>query len=73
MAYKPAFHAYSPILDSLFYPYSAIVDSFVIVSFFLRNITFRHIVVDQQAKFVLIEASVLVKVIAILVVIKPCA
>jgi len=26
MAYKPAFHAYSAILDSFFYAYIAIVD-----------------------------------------------
>jgi len=35
MAYNPAFHAYS-----------AIVDSFVIVFFMLRNITFRSISID---------------------------
>jgi len=40
MAYKSTFHAYSTILDSFFYGYSAIVDSVVIVSFFLRNIHF---------------------------------
>jgi len=34
MAYKPVFHAYSPIPDSLFYSYSAIVDSLVIIYFF---------------------------------------
>jgi len=34
MAYKPAFHAYSVILNSFVYAYSAIMDSFVIVSFF---------------------------------------
>jgi len=34
MAYKPTFHAYCSILSSFFYGYSAIVDSFVIVSFF---------------------------------------
>jgi len=34
MAYKPAFHAYSAILDSLFYAYGAIVDSSVKVSSF---------------------------------------
>jgi len=28
MAYNPAFHAYSAILDSFFYAYSANVDSF---------------------------------------------
>jgi len=37
MAYKPAFYAYSAILDSFFYAYSAILDSFVIVSFFLEK------------------------------------
>jgi len=46
MAYKQALHAYSAVQDSFFYAYSAIVDSSVIVSFFLRNITFRSIVVD---------------------------
>jgi len=35
MAYKPASYAYS-----------AIVDSFVVVYFFLRNITFRSIIID---------------------------
>jgi len=35
MAYKRAFHVNSAILDSLFYFYSAIVDSFVIAIFFL--------------------------------------
>jgi len=44
-AYKPAFHIYRAILESFFYAYSAIVDSFVIVSFFLRNI-FRSIIVN---------------------------
>jgi len=33
MAYKPTFHAYSLILNSSFYAYSAIVDNFVIVFF----------------------------------------
>jgi len=37
MAYKPAFHAYSPVLDSFFYIYSTIVDSFVTVLFFLEK------------------------------------
>jgi len=46
MAHKPIFHAYGTILDSSFNGYSAIVDSFVIVSFFLRNITFRSIILD---------------------------
>ena len=46
MAYKPVFHAYNAILDSFFYAYSVIVDSFVVVSFFLRNHTFRGIIVD---------------------------
>ena len=35
MAYKRAFHVNSAILDSLFYFYSAIVNSFVIAIFFL--------------------------------------
>jgi len=38
MAHKPTFHAYSTILYSLFYAYSAIVDSFVIVSFFWETL-----------------------------------
>jgi len=51
MAHKPTFHAYSTTLDSFFYACSgAIVDSFVIVYFFLRNITFRSIIVERQAK-----------------------
>jgi len=38
MTYKPAFHAYSAILDrNFFYAFSAILDSFVIVSFFLEK------------------------------------
>jgi len=36
-AYKPALHIYGAILESFFYAYSAIVDSFVIVSFFLEK------------------------------------
>ena len=48
MAYKLAFHTYSAILASLFYTYSATVDSFVTV-FFLKNITFRSLIVDCQA------------------------
>jgi len=36
-AYKPAFHTYRAILESFFYAYSAIVDSFLIVSFFLEK------------------------------------
>ena len=31
MAYKPAFHAHTAILDSFFYAYSVILNSFVIV------------------------------------------
>jgi len=46
MAYKPAFYAYSAILDSFFHAYSAVVDNFVIVFYFLRNITFRRTIVD---------------------------
>jgi len=46
MAYSPVFHAYSTILNSSFYAYSAIVDSFVIVFFILRNITYRSISID---------------------------
>jgi len=37
MANKAAFHAYCAILTSFFYAYSAIVDSFVIVSLFLEK------------------------------------
>jgi len=40
-AYKPAFHIYRAILESFFNAYSTIVDSFVIVSFFLRYIIFH--------------------------------
>jgi len=43
MAYNPAFHAYSVILNSAFYAYSAIVDSFMIVCFYIEKhyCTFR--------------------------------
>jgi len=34
MAYKPAFHGNNATLDGFVYAYSAIVDVFVIVSFF---------------------------------------
>jgi len=34
MAYKPAFHVYIATLDSFFYAYSALADSFVIISLF---------------------------------------
>jgi len=37
MAHKPAFPANNPILDSFFYVYSAVVDSFVMASFFLEQ------------------------------------
>jgi len=37
VVYKPAFHACSSILDSFFYAYSFILDSFVIVSLSLEN------------------------------------
>jgi len=37
MPYKMAFHVYSPILDIFLYAYSAIVNSFVTVSFFLEK------------------------------------
>jgi len=53
-ACKPAFHICRAILESFFYAYSAIVDSFVMVSFFLRKITFRSIIVDRQIRFVLV-------------------
>jgi len=36
-AYKPTFHVCNAILESFFYGYRAIVDSFVIVSFFLEK------------------------------------
>jgi len=36
-AYKPAIHIYRAILESFLYTYSAVVDSFVIVSFFLEK------------------------------------
>jgi len=35
--YKPAFHIYIATLQSFFYAYRAIVDSFVTVSFFLEK------------------------------------
>jgi len=41
-----AFHICRSIQESSFYAYSAIVDSFVLVSFFLRNLIFRSIIVD---------------------------
>ena len=63
-AYKPAFHIYRAILESFFYAYSAIVDSFVIVSLCLEK-HFRNITVDQHATFVPDYANVLVKVVAI--------
>jgi len=37
MTYKLVFHACSSILDSSFYVYSAIMDSFVIVSLFIEK------------------------------------
>jgi len=37
MAYNPAFHAYSTILNISFYAYNAILDSFVIVCFYLEK------------------------------------
>jgi len=37
MAYNPAFHVYRAILNSSFYAYSAIVDSFVIVCFYAEK------------------------------------
>jgi len=47
MAYRPACHANTAVLDSLFHAYTAPswVDSYVIF-FFLRNIPFRSIIVD---------------------------
>jgi len=55
MAYKPPFHVDSPITGNFFYAYSAIVGSFVIVSFFLRKITFRSTAVHKQAKIVILS------------------
>jgi len=65
-AYKPDFHIYRAILESFFYAYSAIVDSFVTVSFFLEKhyipqSTLGSIIVDQHATFVSDYANVLVK------------
>jgi len=37
MAYKPIFHAHIATRDVFFYASSAIVDSFVIISFFLEK------------------------------------
>jgi len=37
MAYNPAFHGYSGTLNSSFYAYSPIVDSFVIVCFYVEK------------------------------------
>jgi len=37
MAFRPAFNAYSAIVDSFFDAYSAIVDAFLIVSFYLEK------------------------------------
>jgi len=37
MAYKSAFQAYSLILESFFYACGTIVDSFMVVSFFLEK------------------------------------
>jgi len=48
MAYKPAFHAYSAILNSFVYAYSAFAESFVIAFFLLRNTTFRSTIVDYN-------------------------
>jgi len=44
--YEPAFHIDRAILERFFYAYSAIVDSFVIVSFLLRNNIFSSIIFD---------------------------
>jgi len=38
MAYKPAFHVHSALLDSFFHAYSAIVDSFTAVFLLFKNI-----------------------------------
>jgi len=38
MGCKPAFHACSATLDSFFYAYSAIMNSFVTVSVFLEKL-----------------------------------
>jgi len=43
MAYKPAFNAQIAILDTFFYAYNAVVDSFTKVSFFLeKNYTLQY-------------------------------
>jgi len=70
--YKPAVHAYSVIPDSLFYAYSANVDSFVMLSSFLENIAFCNTIVHLQSKFLLVLTNVLVKLVAILGVMKLC-
>jgi len=72
MSYKPVFHVFNSVLDSFFYACSAIMDRLLIVSFFLGNITKSSIIVDYQVKFVLVQANLLVKVIATLCVMKPC-
>jgi len=40
-AYKPAFHIYRAVLESLFYVHSATVDSFLIVCFSVGNNIFH--------------------------------
>ena len=49
-AYKPDFRIYRAILESFCYAYSAIVDSFVIVSFFLERLysILRSIIVTNM-------------------------
>jgi len=66
MARKPAFHVYSAMLDVFFYAYSAIVDSFVIVSFFLEKHYIPQYYRCLTSKVVLVT-NVLVKAVAIMV------
>jgi len=50
MAYNPAFHAYSGILNISFYVYSTIMDSFVIVCFYVeKNYTPQYSLTNQLA------------------------
>ena len=42
MAYNPAFHAYSTILNSSFHAYGAIVDGFVIFCFYVEKHCIPH-------------------------------
>jgi len=57
MAYKQAFHANKAILDSFVCDYSAIVGSFVMVSF-LRNITVNSNMVTNKLHLCLFARNV---------------